>query len=86
MKLELYQRVALLHDLPEHRLKKGDVATLVDYVPHPGGGEDGYVLEVFNAIGESIAVIAVPMSAVNSLRADEVLSVRTLKNAGEHVA
>jgi hypothetical protein len=66
----------LLRDLPEHGLKKGDVATLVDYVPHPGEGEDGYVLEVFNAIGESIAVIAVPMSAVNALRADEVLSVR----------
>jgi hypothetical protein len=84
MKLELYQRVALLHDLPEHGLKKGDVATLVDYAPHPGEGEDGYVLEVFNAVGESIAVIAVPMSSVNTLRADEILSVRALNS--EHAA
>jgi hypothetical protein len=32
--LLLYQRVALRHDLPEHRLRKGDVAVLLDYVPN----------------------------------------------------
>ncbi len=52
MKLELYQYVALLRDVPEQRLKKGDIALLVDYAPHPSGGEDGYILEVFNAVGE----------------------------------
>lgn len=81
MKLELFQEVALIHDLPEHRLRAGDVATLVDFVSHPAGGEDGCVLEVFNAVGESIAVVAVPHSAVEALRADEVLSVRQLSRA-----
>jgi hypothetical protein len=76
--LELYQRVALRRDLQEHHLKKGDVATLIDHVPHPNGGEDGYILEVFNALGESIAVVAVPISDVEPLRADEVLTVRSL--------
>lgn len=33
---ELYQRVALRVDLPEHRLRRGDVAVLVDCVPPPG--------------------------------------------------
>jgi len=78
MTLELYQSVSLRRELPEHNLKKGDVATLIDYVPHPGGGEDGYILEVFNAIGESIAVVVVPLSAVELLRSDEILSVRSL--------
>ena len=76
-----YQRVALKRDLPEHDLKKGDVAVLVDHVPHPEGGEQGCVLEVFNALGESIAVVAVPESAVEDLRADEVLAVRPLADA-----
>jgi hypothetical protein len=62
-------------------LKKGDVVTLVDYVTHPSGGENGYVLEVFNAVGESIDVIAVPMSAVQPLRNDEILTVRSLAKA-----
>lgn len=78
MSLELYQSVALRRDLPEHNLKKGDVATLIDRVPHPNGGEDGYILEVFNAVGESIKVIAVPRLDVEVLRADEILTIRSL--------
>jgi hypothetical protein len=59
------------------------VAVLVDYVQHPQGGEQGCVLEVFNALGESIAVVAVPDSDIEELRADEVLSVRPLARAGK---
>jgi hypothetical protein len=81
MSLSLYERVALKRDIPEHGLKGGDVATLVDYVPHPEGGERGCVLEVFNALGESIAVIAVRESEVEELRDDEVLAIRRLPKA-----
>lgn len=77
-KLELYQRVALRRDFPDYHLKAGDVAVLIDYVPHPSGGEDGYVLEIFSALGESIMVVAVEMSAVAPLQANEVLSVRRM--------
>lgn len=81
MTLQLYREVALTRDLPEHELRAGDIATLVDFVPHPRGGEEGCVLEVFNAVGESLAVIAVPISAVEALRADEILTVRSLAKA-----
>lgn len=81
MSLPLYQRVALKRDLPDHELKRGDVAVLVDHVQHPQDGEQGCVLEVFNAIGESIAVVAVPESDIESLNADEVLAVRPLARA-----
>ena len=81
MTLELYKEVALTLDLSEHQLKARDIATLIDLVPHPTGGEDGCVLEVFNAVGESIAVIIVPVSAIEALRADEILSVRSLAQA-----
>jgi hypothetical protein len=81
MALELYQEVALTRDVPEHRLRADDVATLIDFVSHPTGGEDGCILEVFNAIGESIAVVAVPVSAVEALRADKILTVRSLAQA-----
>ncbi|MEG4571596.1 DUF4926 domain-containing protein [Microcoleus sp. N3A4] len=81
MKLELYQRVALCRDIPLYQLKKGDVAMLVDRVPHPNEGEDGCVLEIFNALGESILVVAVSRSDVELLRADEVLAVRSLVQA-----
>jgi hypothetical protein len=81
MTLELYQEVALTRDVPEHQLRAGDIATLIDFVSHPTGGEEGCVLEVFNAVGESIAVVAVPVSAVEALRADKILTVRSLAQA-----
>jgi Domain of unknown function (DUF4926) len=81
VKLELYQRVALCRDIPAYQLKKGDVAMLVDRVPHPTKSEDGCVLEIFNALGESILVVAVSRSDVEPLRADEVLAVRSLVQA-----
>ena len=71
-----YEDVAIARDLPEENLKQGDVAVVVEYVPHPTGGEEGAILEIFNAIGESVSVAAVPISAIKSLRADQVLMVR----------
>ena len=76
MKPDLYQRVVLTRDIPEENLKEGDLAWLVDYVAHPGGGEEGAVLEVFNILGESIDVVTVPVSAVTVLQADFIPAVR----------
>lgn len=82
MSLQLYDRVALRVSFPEHALRAGDVATLVDFVDHPGSGLRGCVLELFNALGDSIGVATVPEDAVEPLRADEVLSVRPITLAG----
>ncbi len=81
MDLSLYQRVVLRGDIESHGLRAGDLATLVDFVPHPEQGEDGCVLEVFNALGESLAVVIVPRSEIEALQADEILTVRHLAKA-----
>lgn len=79
MKFQLYKQVALAQDIPEDGLRKGDVATVVDHHKHPEpGGEDGYSIEVFNAVGDTIVVTVVPESAIEALRDDQVLSVRFL--------
>ena len=77
MNLELYQQVYLNHDLPKYQLKKGDIDTLIDFVPHPHNQEEGYILEVFNALGESIHVVAIPKSWVIPLQPNQIFSVRT---------
>jgi hypothetical protein len=74
----LYERVALTRDLDEHGLKRGDVATLVDTVPHPTGGAEGLVLEVTNALGHSLHVVVVKADDVEPLTADEILAVRPI--------
>ena len=78
--IKLYQRVALAIDLPQYGLCKGDVAVVVEHLPGTpaSGGEDGYALEVFNAVGETIAVVTVPDSAVNPLTEHEIFHVRPL--------
>ncbi len=78
MKPELYKEVALARDIPTENLKKGDVAVLVDYIPHPTDDEDGAILEIFNAVGESIAVVTVPVTAITSLSSDQLPAVRPL--------
>lgn len=79
---KLYDRVALARDIADHGLKRGDVATLVDTVPHPSGRPMGLVLEVANALGESIQTVIVTEDDVAPLHANEVLSVRDLSQAG----
>lgn len=80
MKYESFQRIALARDLPEKRLRRGDVVTIVDRHP-PNGGEPGYSIEVFNALGETIAVTVVAESCLQPLTASDILHVRSLAEA-----
>jgi hypothetical protein len=77
VKYKLYTDLALGRDLPEEGLRKGDVVRLVDHHVAPDGTE-GYSIEVFNTLGDTIAVTAVEAEALEPLRSDEVFSVRSL--------
>ncbi len=81
MKFPLHSRVALAVDLPAQGIRRGDVATVVDtHAAPPAEIEPGYSVEVFNAIGETRAVLTVPESHLEPLHRDEVLSVRRLES------
>ncbi len=77
MNFELYTEAVLTRDLPAQGLCAGDVVKVVDHHPVPDG-EDGYSIEVFNALGGTIAVTSVGESSLEPLRANEVFSVRRL--------
>lgn len=76
--IELYSRISLERDFPEYNLRAGDIATFIDTVPDPEGIEEGYVLEIFNVLGESIDTVIVPKSAVSPLKPTEIPSIRSL--------
>jgi hypothetical protein len=81
MKFELLSRVALKVDVPSHGLRRGDLGTIVEeHVGAPGQGP-GYSLEIFNAIGETVAVITLRESEIEALSANEILHVRPLATA-----
>lgn len=80
MKYKLFEEVALNKDVPGKHLKRGDVATIVEYHPVKDG-EDGYSLEIFNVFGDTIAVITVPESVIEPLTENEIFSVRPVAAA-----
>lgn len=82
MAYELFTRVALREDFLPQRLRKGDVATIVERHEPPPGEEPGYSLEVFNALGDTIAVLTVGASQIEPLMRDEILHVRQLETVG----
>ena len=81
MTFELYTDAVLTRDLPCENLCRGDVVKVIDHHPVPGG-EDGYSIEVFNAVGDTIAVTSVEESALEPLTAQDVFNVRRLLPAG----
>ena len=81
MKYELFTRVALNIDLPQYGLRSGDIATVVEAHSGQPGQELGYSLEVFNAVGDTIAVVTVRESEIVPLNANELLHVRPLAEA-----
>ncbi len=81
MKYEAFTRIALKTDLPQHGLCRGDVATVAERHAGRPGQEPGYTIEVFNAVGESIAVVTVRESQIEALTARELLHVRHLADA-----
>ena len=80
MTYKLFEEVVLTKDIHKRGLKKGDVATIVE-CHSVSDGEDGYSLELFNALGDTIAVITVAESAIEPLTANEIFSVRSLEAA-----
>jgi hypothetical protein len=77
MKFKEFQRVALARDIPEKKLRRGDLVTIVDVHPK-NGGEVGYSIEIFNALGDTIAVTTVPESLLEELTANEIIHARSL--------
>ncbi len=86
MAYQLFTRVALKEDFPEYGLHEGDLATIVEKHDGEPGQETGYSLEVFNAIGETIAVLVVEESKIDAIKKNEIFHVRRLEKVAAHGA
>lgn len=61
--LPLYEDAILLIDLPDEGLRIGDIGTVVERHDTPGI-EPGYSVEFFDLLGNTVAVVTVPASAL----------------------
>ena len=78
MAFELYSDVILTGDIAEHDLRAGDVGTVVERHVVPGVAEEGYSVEFFDMIGNTVAVVTVSASAVRPPTPTDRPAVRAL--------
>lgn len=78
----LFSQVALAQDLPKYSLKRGDIATIVEYYPMPEGEEDGYSLEGFDVPQVTIEVAASQIIPIVQWQREEII-LRKLRQLSE---
>jgi hypothetical protein len=64
MPFDTYGDVILTRDVTEHGLRVGDVGTVVERHAVSGVPEEGYSVEFFDMIGNTVAVVTLPASAL----------------------
>ncbi|HUD19102.1 MAG TPA: DUF4926 domain-containing protein [Patescibacteria group bacterium] len=61
--------VTLTHDIPTHNLSKGDAGTVV----HVYANGEGYEVEFFNSMGETIAVLTLSPTDLLAVQTNSVV-------------
>jgi Domain of unknown function (DUF4926) len=81
MNFPLYSDVILLRDLPEDGAYAGDIGTVVDR--HDVDGlETGYSVEFFDMLGNTVAIVTLPMSCFRIPSSADRPTVRLMANVG----
>jgi Domain of unknown function (DUF4926) len=65
MHFQLYTDVVLVRDIPEEKLRAGDVGTIVE-THQVANREAGYSVEFFDMLGNTIAVVTLPESLLRA--------------------
>lgn len=69
-----HERAILTVDLPDHRLKAGDIGTVV----HIYNSGSAYEMEFFTVDGQTLDVITVEAAQLREVRSSEILHARPL--------
>ncbi len=76
MKFELYSSAALAEDLPEKKLKKGDLVTIVEHLPANELHQEGYVAEVTDVLGNTVCILTLRENQLQTLVPNAIPSMR----------
>jgi Domain of unknown function (DUF4926) len=79
MDFPLYSDVILLRDLPEESLSAGDIGTVVERHDVPAM-ETGYSVEFFDMLGNTVAIVTLPMSYFRLPESTDRPTVRLMAN------
>ncbi len=74
--MQPFTRVVLTRDVPEERLRAGDVGTVVEVYDDASGNTVGYEIETFAVSGETFTVASVPTDAIRQVTSADRLAAR----------
>lgn len=78
MKFKLLDPVVLVHDLPRHRLRRGDLGAVVQiYEP------DGLEVEFVSASGRTEALVTLTEDDVRPISDSDLMAVRSIDRVAE---
>ena len=77
MTFKLLDLVVLVCDAPEHKLRAGDLGTIVEIYD-----EDSVEVEFLRASGEAKAVVTLPIGDLRPAARDDVIAVRPADRKG----
>ncbi|MVM38448.1 DUF4926 domain-containing protein [Spirosoma sp. HMF3257] len=77
MKFNLFSRAILTKDFPQYGLKHGDMGVVVEHIARPTE-EDGYIVEFFDAQGQTVDVVPFLESDLEQPRSNTILTYREL--------
>jgi hypothetical protein len=77
MKFNLFSRAILTKNFPQYGLKQGDMGIVVEYIER-STEEDGYIIEFFDAQGQTVDVVPVLESDLELPRSNTILTYREL--------
>ena len=80
MKFNLFSRAILTKDFPQYGLRHGDMGVVVEHIGR-STDEDGYIIEFFDAQGQTVDVVPVLESDLELPRSNTVLTYRELDRA-----
>jgi hypothetical protein len=83
MDFPLYRDVILTRDLPEEHLQAGDVGVVIARHEVPGR-ETGYSIEFFDMVGNTVAVITIPVYELRAPTVADRPAVRSQPRSAEH--
>ena len=72
-----FDSIILLHDMPEHGLKAGDIGAVV----HVYHGDQAFEVEFVNGEGRTVALVTLTSEDVRPMLPNEILHVRELETA-----
>lgn len=76
MQFELFTQAALAEDLPDFQLRKGDLVTIVEYLPANAQHKEGYVVEIFDVLGKTLYVMSLHPTQLQTLKPNAIPAMR----------